>query len=72
MNTKGSILYSTGLLYNVWIPTHKEELFRGVKSVKAAETLHHGQGGVKPYDYLVLAALFSSRASNFFPILTAL
>ncbi|EXK25589.1 hypothetical protein FOMG_17751 [Fusarium oxysporum f. sp. melonis 26406] len=46
MNTKGSILYSTGLLYNVWIPTHKEELFRGVKSVTAAETLHHGQDGV--------------------------
>ncbi|KAI8406239.1 hypothetical protein FOFC_13708 [Fusarium oxysporum] len=37
-NTKGSILYSIGLLYNVWIPTHKEELFRCVKSVKAAET----------------------------------
>ncbi|KAK2480376.1 hypothetical protein H9L39_07944 [Fusarium oxysporum f. sp. albedinis] len=54
MNTKGSILYPTGLLYNVWIPTHKEELFRGVKSVKAAETLPHGQGGVKPYDYVDL------------------
>ncbi|KAI8416822.1 hypothetical protein FOFC_03135 [Fusarium oxysporum] len=45
-NTKGSILYSIGLLYNVWIATHKEELFRGVKSVKAAETRHHGQDGV--------------------------
>ncbi|EXL64157.1 hypothetical protein FOPG_19572 [Fusarium oxysporum f. sp. conglutinans race 2 54008] len=32
MNTKGSILYSTGLLHNAWIPTHKEELCRGVKS----------------------------------------
>ncbi|KAI8397290.1 hypothetical protein FOFC_20562 [Fusarium oxysporum] len=46
MNTKGSILYSTGLLHNAWIPTHKEELCRGVKSVTAAETLHHGQDGV--------------------------
>ncbi|EWZ77317.1 hypothetical protein FOXG_21486 [Fusarium oxysporum f. sp. lycopersici 4287] len=39
MNTKGSILYSTGLLY-------EEELFRGVKPVTAAETLHYGQDGV--------------------------
>ncbi|KAI8416575.1 hypothetical protein FOFC_02887 [Fusarium oxysporum] len=28
MNTKGSILYSTGLLYDVWIPIHKESFFQ--------------------------------------------